>query len=80
MIPICHVLSVDRVTRFTANTRLAVQGNFLKTEQENWQTSWLTEFIQDEALEKYAIEIAGTDELIVLSVYRNMSDGICGIH
>lgn len=45
MIHICHVLSVDRVTRFTANTRLAVQGNFLKTEQENWQTSWLTEFI-----------------------------------
>ena len=56
MIPVYYVLSVDKVARFAANIRPAVQGDFLKTEQENQQTSWLTDFIQDEALEKYALE------------------------
>ena len=76
MIPVYHVLSVDRATRFTANIRPAVQRDFLKTEQENWQTSWLSDFIQDEALEKYALEIAGTGELIGLGAYRNMPEGV----
>ncbi|MBD5149730.1 MAG: hypothetical protein HDT18_05035 [Oscillibacter sp.] len=51
MIPVYYVLRVDRASRFVANIRPAVQRDFLKTEQENWQTSWLTDFIQDEALE-----------------------------
>lgn len=62
MKPVYYVLSADGVTQLTADVRPAVQNDFLKTEQENWQTSWLTDFIQDEALEKYAMEIAGTGE------------------
>ena len=76
MKPVYYVLSVDRTTRFVANIRPAVQGDFLKTKQEHWQTSWLTDFIQDEALEKYAMEIARTGELIGLGAYRNMPEGI----
>ena len=76
MIPVYYVLSVDRATRFVANIRPAVQDDFLKTEQEKWQTSWLTDFLQDEALEKYAMEITGTGELIGLGAYRNMPEGV----
>lgn len=76
MIPVYHVLNIDRSTRFVTNIRPAIQGDFLKTEQENWQTSWLSDFIQDEALEKYAMEIAGTGELIGLRAYRNMPEGV----
>ena len=76
MIPVYYVLGADRATRIVANIRPAVQGDFLKTELENWQTSWLTDFIQDEALEKYALEITGTGELIGLEAYRNMPEGV----
>lgn len=76
MKPVYYVLSADGATQLTADIRPAVQDDFLKTEQENWQTSWLTDFIRDEALEKYAMEIAGTGELIGLGAYRNMPEGV----
>lgn len=76
MIPVYYVLRADRTTRITAKIRPAVGADFKKTEQENWQTSWLTDFIQDEALEKYAMEIAGTGELIGLGAYRDMPEGV----
>lgn len=76
MKPVYYVLSVDGTTQLTANIRPAVQDDFLKTEREHWQTSWLTDFIQDEALEKYAMEIAETGELIGLGAYRNMPEGV----
>lgn len=76
MKPVYYVLSADGATQLTAYIRPAVQDDFLKTEQEKWQTSWLTDFIRDEALEKYAMEIAGTGELIGLGAYRNMPEGV----
>ncbi len=76
MKPAYYVLSPDRSTQFTANIRPAVQSDFMKTEQKNWQTSWMTDFIQDTALEKYALEIIGTGELVGLGAYRNMPEGV----
>lgn len=76
MKPVYYVLSVDGAARFTADIRPAVYDDFLKTEQENWQTSWLTDFIQDDALEKYAMEVAKTGELVGLGAYRNMPEGV----
>ena len=76
MKPVYYVLGVDRTTRFAVNIRSAGQDDFLKTEREKWRTSWLTGFIQDKALEKYAMEIVGTGELIGLGAYRNMPEGV----
>lgn len=71
-----YVLSADRSTRFTAAVRPALSGDFIKTEQEHWYTSWLTDFIQDAELEKYALEIENTHELIGLGAYRSVPEGM----
>lgn len=76
MKPAYYVLSLDRTVQFAASIRPAVQSDFLKTEQEEWQTSWLTAFIQDEALEKYALETVETKKLVGLGAYRNMPEGV----
>lgn len=45
--------------------------------EQNWRAGQGgTAFIQDEALEKYALEITGTGELIGLGTYRNMPEGV----
>ena len=36
----------------------------------------MSEYLQDEALEKYALEIVITGELIGLGAYRNMPEGV----
>lgn len=57
MKPVYHAVTVDGTSQLTVDIRPAVQDDFLKTEQKHWQTRWLTDFIQDEALEKYAIDL-----------------------
>lgn len=76
MKPVYYVLSAAGTRKFVADIRPASQQDFVKTEQENWQTSWLSAFIQDSALEKYALEIADTEELVGLGAYRNMPEGV----
>ena len=76
MKPVYYVLSADGLAKYAANIRPASHQDFIRTEQENWQTSWLSDFIQEPALEKYALEIADTDELVGLGAYRNMPEGV----
>lgn len=76
MKPVYYVLSADGCVKYKANIRPASHRDFVRTERENWQTSWLSDFIQEPALEKYALEIAGTDELVGLGAYRNMPEGV----
>lgn len=59
-----------------AEIKEATRIDFRKTIEDQWQTSWLTDFIQDKALEKYALKIATTGELIGLGAYRDMPEGI----
>lgn len=76
MKPVYYVLDAVNMNKVQANIRPATEKDFLKTEQEHWQTSWMSEFIQDIALEKYALEIRETNELIGLGAYRNMPEGV----
>ena len=76
MKPVYYVLSADGCAKYIANIRPAFHQDFVRTERENWQTSWLSDFIQDPALEKYALEVADTDELVGLGAYRNMPEGV----
>lgn len=71
-----HVIRTSDSTPVVAQIRPAVQADFLQTEQDQWQTSWLTDFIQNEALEKYALEVSDTHELIGLGAYRDMPEGL----
>lgn len=59
-----------------AEIKNATQFDFQKTVEEKWQTSWLTGFIQDKSLEKYALKIATTGELVGLGAYRDMPEGV----
>lgn len=71
-----HVTDVASGAQVPAQIRPATQEDFLRTVRERWQTSWLSEFIQDKALEKYALEITDTSELIGLGAYRDVPDGL----
>lgn len=71
-----HVTDAASGAQIPARIRPAVQEDFLQTVREQWQTSWLSGFIQDKALEKYALEIADTKELIGLGAYRDVPDGL----
>lgn len=56
--------------------RDAEQNDYIRTVQERWQTSWQSEFIQQKSLQKYALEVAETKELIGLGAYRDMPEGV----
>lgn len=71
-----HVTDAASGAQVPAQIRPATQEDFLRTVRERWQTSWLSEFIQDKALEKYALEITDTRELIGLGAYRDVPDGL----
>lgn len=59
-----------------AEIREATLNDYNTTVQDGWQTSWLSDFIQQEELEKYALEIKATKELVGLGAYRNMPEGV----
>ena len=44
----------------------ATAVDFEKTALEHWQTDWRTDYIQNAALEKYALEVDGTRDLVGL--------------
>lgn len=56
--------------------RAATESDYAETEREGWQTSWLSDFIGQDALDKYALKIAETGELVGLGAYRNMPDSM----
>ena len=76
MRPAYYVVDAITGTQIPATIRFATQDDFLKTKDEQWQTSWLSKFIQQETLEKYALELNGTKELVGLGAYRDVPEGI----
>jgi len=71
-----HVMDAASGTQVPAQIRPATEEDFQRTVREGWQTSWLSGFIQDKALEKYALEITLTKEMIGLGAYRDVPDGL----
>lgn len=71
-----HVTDAAGGTKIPAQIRPATREDFLRTVQEQWQTSWLSGFIQDKTLEKYALEISDTHELVGLGAYRDVPEGL----
>ena len=76
MTPFYYVISADSGEEIPANSREAQLADYVKTVKDHWQRSWMSEYLQDEALEKYALEIVITGELIGLGAYRNMPEGV----
>lgn len=71
-----HVTDAATGIPVAAEIREATPFDYKKTVEEQWQTSWLSDFIQADSLEKYALEIASTGELIGLGAYRDMPEGV----
>ena len=76
MNPFYYVVDTTGGESIPATIRPATQADFVRTELEHWQTSWLSDFIQQNDLEKYALEVFETQELIGLGAYRNMPEGV----
>ena len=75
MIPCYYVLDSASGSQLPAVIRKTMHADFERTVAEGWQTSWLSEYIQQDELEKYALEIAATKELICMGD-RKMPDGM----
>lgn len=75
MVPYYYVLGSDGCP-VPAKIRQADHRDFNKTEADQWQTSWLSDFIQQDHLEKFALVISSTNELVALGAYRNMPEGV----
>ena len=76
MRPAYYVIDTATNTPIPAVIRPAAWRDFQKTENEYWQTSWLSKFIQQDALEKYALELRESKELVGLGAYRNVPEGV----
>lgn len=76
MQPAYYVVDSENNLPIPAVIRPAAQEDFLKTRHEHWQTNWLSKFIQKDTLEKYALELSDTQELVGLGAYRDVPDGI----
>ena len=53
----------------------ATQDDFAQT-RHNWQTDWNSDFIQRPELEKYALKISRTGELVGLGVYQDLPESV----
>lgn len=76
MHPAYYVIDTATNTPISAVIHPAAWRDFQKTENEHWQTSWLSKFIQQDALEKYALELRESKELVGLGAYRNVPEGV----
>lgn len=76
MKPYYYVVEAGQGNRLPATIRKATKSDYDKTVYDHWQTSWFSDFIQQSELEKYALEITETHELIGLAAYRDMPEGV----
>lgn len=76
MIPCYYVIDAKTNKTIPAVIRRATKADFRKTISEHWQTNWQSSFIQSDELEKYALVIEGTKELVGLGAYRDMPEGV----
>ena len=63
--------------RVPVHIRPATEEDFRRTVDDNWQTSWTTDYIRNPSLEKYAFETTETKELVALGAYFDDQPGIC---
>lgn len=71
-----HVIDLAGGGELPAQILPATAEDFRQTTRERWQTSWQSEYIQDPALEKFALKVAKTGELIGLGAYRDVPEGV----
>lgn len=76
MQPRYYIVEIATDKQISASIRKATGSDFEKTAHENWQTDWRTDYIQNTELEKYALELDSTKELVGLAAYRNMPEGV----
>ena len=70
MQPRYYIIESQTSAKLPASIREATAADFERTAREHWQTDWRTDFIQDAALDKYALELDATRELVGLAAYR----------
>ena len=75
MYPAYYVIDLSCNQAAPAEILPATEPDFRLTVQDGWQTSWMSEYIQDPLLQKFALKITATGELIGLAAYRDMPDG-----
>ena len=76
MQPCYYIIESQTSAKLPASIREATAADFERTAREHWQTDWRTDFIQDALLEKYALELDTTKELVGLAAYRDMPEGV----
>lgn len=76
MMPYYYVTDAETGILIPAIVRKATKTDFKKTVSDHWQTNWQSAFIQSDELEKYALAIEGTKELVGLGAYRDMPEGV----
>jgi len=76
MQPCYYIIDSQPNEQIPASIREATAADFERTAQEHWQTDWRTDFIQDAALQKYALDLDATKELVGLAAYRDMPEGV----
>lgn len=83
MQPCYYIIESQTSTKLPATVREATAADFERTAQEHWQTDWCTDFIQDTALDKYALELDNnqrTGWTCCLSGYAGGRAGLCGVY
>ena len=75
MTPQYFVTKVSSGTPFPAEIIPASQDDFAQIKHD-WQTDWTSDFIQRPDLEKYALKISDTGELVGLGAYQNIPESI----
>lgn len=54
----------------------ATLEDFLQTQRDAWQTDWNSEFIQRPELEKYALKVSASGELVGLGAYQDLPGSV----
>ena len=75
MYPAYHVFDPSCSQEVPAEILPATESDFRLTVQDCWQTSWMSKYLHEPFLQKYALKIAATGELVGLGAYRNMPEG-----
>ena len=75
MYPAYHVFDLSCSQEVPAEILPATESDFRLTVQNCWQTSWMSKYLQEPFLQKYALKITATGELVGLGAYRNMPEG-----
>lgn len=76
MYPSYNVIDLSTQTEIAAEITPATDADFHRTAQDGWQTNWLSDYIQNSVLQKYALKIVATGELVGLGAYRDIPEGV----